>query len=138
VNPFDQIKTLQARIDAATETIEDLKTIIIDLTCGNHDEIKRLQDHYKISLAHAKMLILLAKAKGRTLSKEWLVVNSRGTPFEKSNVPEPYHKIVDIYMWHLRKAGIPVKTNYGLGRYIEPQDCEPILKIAKGQTDEPI
>ena len=138
MNPFDQIKTLQARIDAATETIEDLKATIIDLTCGNHDEIGRLILHYGVRTAEAKMLVLLAKAHGRTLSKGWIVANSRGNPGEKLTTEEPYDKIVNVYACRLKMRGLPIKTNWGMGYYIEPQDCEPILKIAKGQTDEQI
>ena len=138
MNPFDQIKTLQAKLDAASETIEDLRSIIKDLNCGSHDELNLLIVHYGVKPAEAKLLLLLAKAKGQTKSKQWLVTNSRGTPCEKTDIYEPHTKVIDVHVCRLRANGLPIKTNWGMGYYIEPQHCEPILKIAKGQTDEQI
>ena len=138
MNPFDQIKTLQSELNAAHETIADLKARLADSSADNNDEIGRLILHYGVKPAEAKMLVLLAKAHGRTLSKGWIVANSRGNPCEKLTTEEPYDRIVNVYACRLKMRGLPIKTNWGMGYYIEPQDCEPILKIAKGQTDDKV
>ena len=138
MNPFDQIKALQAKLDEAHEKITDLETRIADSSADNNEEISRLTIHYGVKPAEAKMLVLLAKAHGRTLSKGWIVSNSRGNPGEKLTTEEPYDKIVNVYACRLKMRGLPIKTNWGIGYYMELEDCEVILKIAKGQTDEPI
>jgi len=135
-NPFDQVKVLQAQLEAAHETIADLKNKIADLTADNNDELSRLILHYKIKPAEAKILLLLAKAKGQTKNKYWLVTNSRGTPCEKYEVHEPYAPIIDVHVCRLRAKKLPIKNNWGLGFYIDAKDCKKILTIARGQTNE--